>query len=358
MNNNFAIIMAGGVGSRFWPMSRSSFPKQFIDILGIGKSLIQLTYGRLKKILPEENIYIITNAAYKDLVMEQIPFIDEEHVICEPSAKNTATCIAYASYKLAKLNPFANCIVAPSDHLILDEAAFIETIQKAFKFSEESHSLVTLGMKPHRPDTGYGYIQFKDDENEDGFYKVKTFTEKPNLELANTFLESGDFLWNAGIFVWTVKAILAAFHKYLPEMDELFSAGKGVYNTDREKAFVEKTYSLCTNISIDYGIMEKAENVYVIPADFGWSDLGTWTSLYEVSNKDEHDNVIIGKQVLTEDTQGCMIHANNKMVVLNGVKDLIVVDTQDTLLIADKSREQEIKQLVNDIRIKFDEKYT
>ncbi len=360
--NNYAIIMAGGVGSRFWPSSRTSYPKQFIDILGVGKSLLQQTYERFLKNFIPENIYIVTNAAYINLVKEQLSGIGEQQILGEPMGKNTAACIAYACGKISKINTHAVCIIAPSDHLILDEPGFMEKVNIALDFAKSNPALITLGIRPSRPDTGYGYIQYIDNQKSVNIFKVKTFTEKPSIEIAKTFLESGDFLWNAGIFVWSISSIKAAFKEHLPEQFSMFKEALDSYFTPNENETIQNIYEQTRNISIDYGIMEKAGNVYVIPSDFGWSDLGTWTSLYEISDKDANENVAKGKNILFYDTSGCMVNngqvAQNKIVVLNSVKDLIVIDTPDVLLICDKSKEQEVKEVATDIKIKFNEKYS
>lgn len=358
--NHYAIIMAGGVGTRFWPYSRSSYPKQFLDILGTGSSLLQLTYKRFLKHFLKENIFVVTNQAYIELVKQQIPDINDQCVLGEPTAKNTAACIAFASSKIHKTNTHSVCVVAPSDHLILDEAQFMEHINGAMEYAKKNESLITLGIRPNRPDTGYGYIQYIDEGQKNNIYKVKTFTEKPTLEIAETFLESGDFLWNAGIFVWSGSSIRNAFKEYLPEQYALFHEASKYYGTAEEAVQIQKIYEQCRSISIDYGIMEKASNVYVIPSDFGWSDLGTWTSLYEVSEKDDKGNVIKGKNIFAYDTTDSMISANSKdrLVVVKSVNDLIIVDTPDVLMVCDKSKEQEVKQIVTDIKLKFDEKYT
>jgi mannose-1-phosphate guanylyltransferase len=357
----YCVIMAGGIGARFWPMSRSSHPKQFIDILGTGSTLIQQTFKRLTKICPPENILIVTNGIYKELVMDQLPEIMEDQVLCEPMRRNTAPCIAYANYKILKKNPEASIVVAPSDHIILDEDEFISTLQSALKAASENDWLLTLGIKPSRPDTGYGYIQFEEDsvyKADDLIKKVKTFTEKPNLELAETFLESGDFLWNSGIFVWSLKSIMKSFQENLPEVDELFSNGMDAYNTPEEESFINETYPVCKNISIDYGIMEKATNVFVRISDFGWSDLGTWGSLHEIRKKDDQNNAITGKNVMVYDTEDCIVNMpKNKLVVINGLKDFIVVEEEGTLLICPKSDEQQIRQIVNDVKIEKGDKY-
>src|SRR5471030_767722 len=286
MNKNYyAIIMAGGIGSRFWPISRTSHPKQFIDILGTGKTLIQNTYDRFLKACPKENIFVVTNEIYADLVKKQLPDMGDQQILTEPVMRNTAPCIAYGCFKIESINPNAAIVVAPSDHLILDEAAFNIAIEKSLKIATAKECLITLGIKPSRPDTGYGYIQFTEQVIGEDFHKVKTFTEKPTLEIAKTFIQSGDFLWNAGIFVWSAKAIVKAFSQYLPDMHEIFSDARTVYNTANEKSSIHKSYLQCINISIDYGIMEKADNVYVLPSEFGWSDLGTWASIYELAEK-------------------------------------------------------------------------
>ncbi len=352
--------MAGGVGSRFWPMSKTAHPKQFMDVLGIGKTLIKLTFDRFRKILPAENIYIVTNEIYKDLVLEQLPDITNEQVLCEPSRRNTAPCIAYANYKISEKNPNAVIIVAPSDHIITKEEEFLKEIKIALQASEHNDRLLTLGIRPNRPDTGYGYIQHVEkpvsSENKH-LYKVKTFTEKPNYKLAVTFLKSGDFLWNSGIFVWSLKSIKKAFEKHLNDVDALFKKGVGKYNTPEEANFIKKTYAVCQNISIDYGIMEKAENVFVLSVDFGWSDLGTWGSLYEIRDKDENRNAIVGN-VLSYDTNDCIINVSkDKLVVIQGLEGYIVVQQDDTLLICRKEDEQQIRQFVNDVKLKKGEKY-
>lgn len=355
MNNSYALIMAGGIGSRFWPISRIAHPKQFIDILGTGKTLIQQTYERFVKIVPEENIFILTNEIYSDLVMQQIPGMDRSRILCEPIMRNTAPCIAYGCHKIQKLNPDAAIVVAPSDHLILDTEGFIQCITKSLKAASENDCLITLGIKPSRPDTGYGYIQYNTKKIEEDFYKVKTFTEKPNADLARTFIQSGDFLWNAGIFVWSVKNILRAFEKHLPEINDIFSEGATIYNTSMENEFVQSAFTQCTNISIDYGIMEKADNVYVLPSEFGWSDLGTWASVYELSDKDYVGNAVIpSERVIMYDSSNCMVNVpKGKLVVLQGLHDFIVVEDNNTLLICPRDREQEIKQVVTDVKQKL-----
>jgi mannose-1-phosphate guanylyltransferase len=354
--------MAGGVGSRFWPSSRGNHPKQFLDILGTGTSLLQQTYQRFLKAFLPENIFIVTNAAYAHLVHEQLPGITDDCILGEPIGKNTAACIAYACGKISKINTHGVCIIAPSDHLVMDENAFLAKTEIAMNFAQKHPALITLGIRPGRPDTGYGYIQFMEHEHIDQVYKVKTFTEKPSLEIAKAFIESGDFLWNAGIFIWSISAIKSAFKEHLPEQFSLFKEALEHYFTPTEPEVMRKIYEHTRSISIDYGIMEKAKNVFVIPSEFGWSDLGTWTSLYEVSEKDEHQNAIKGKNILVYGTSSCMINnaqqKNSRLVVLNSVHDLIVIDTPDVLLICDKNKEQEVKQVVTDIKIKFNDRYT
>ncbi len=359
--NNYCIIMAGGIGARFWPMSRKDHPKQFIDILGTGETLIQATFKRFLKICPLENIYIVTNDSYKKLVLKQLPQLSEEQVLCEPSRRNTAPCIAYANYRILQRNPEANIVVAPSDHIILKEDIFTEVILAALNASNNNDWLLTLGIQPNRPDTGYGYIQFdegKTYKNDNRIKKVKTFTEKPQLEMAKQFLASGDFLWNSGIFIWKLKTIMQSFTQYLPDVDQLFSAGIGKYNTAEETHFIEQTYAMCKNISIDYGVMEKADNVYVLSSDFGWSDLGTWGSLYETRAKDNEGNAVVGQNVMMYDSRNCIVNMpKEKLVVLQGLDGYIVVEEENTLLICRKEDEQQIRQIVNDVMIEKGEKY-
>jgi len=360
MNKDYyAIIMAGGIGSRFWPISRTSYPKQFIDILGTGKTLIQNTYERFLKVCPKENIYIVTNDNYLDLVRTQLPDMADQQILTEPVMRNTAPCIAYGCFKIESINPNASIVVAPSDHLILDEGAFITAIEKSLKIASKNQCLITLGIKPSRPDTGYGYIQYTDQILDEDFHKVKTFTEKPTLDIAKTFIQSGDFLWNAGIFIWSADAILKAFSRYLPEMNEIFAEARPVYNSDNEKAHIHKTYLQCTNISIDYGVMEKADNVYVLPSEFGWSDLGTWASIYQLAEKDYVGNVVIpSEKVIMYDSSNCMVNVpGEKLVVLQGLHDYIVVESNNTLLICPRDQEQNVKQVVADVKAKFGTKY-
>jgi len=351
--NNYVVIMAGGIGSRFWPMSRTNFPKQFHDVLGIGKSLLQMTVERFENICPNENIYIVTNEDYLDLVKEQLPQLSEEQIILEPSRKNTAPCIAYASYKIYNKNKDANIIVAPSDHLILKQQEFERVLKLALKQAEKEDLLLTLGIKPSRPDTGYGYIQFVEDKNtiSPEIKRVKTFTEKPKLDMAKKFLESGDFYWNSGMFIWKASSIIRAFSKFLPDVHALFNNGLNLYNSEKEKEFIDEIYPQCKSISIDFGIMEKANNVLVLLADLGWSDLGTWGSLYDHIPLDEKNNAVVGNKVLTYDCKNNIIMMpDNKLVVVEGLMDYIVVESNNTLLICKKTSEQKIKQFVNDIK--------
>lgn len=356
--HHYVAIMAGGIGSRFWPMSRTHYPKQFLDILNTGKTLIQWTYDRFADFIPVENIFVVTSEEYSGIVAEQLPGLPVENILGEPSRKNTAPCIAYISFKLMQKDPLASLIVAPSDHLILDNIAFKKVCLEALSFVNKHNAFITLGIQPTQPNTGYGYIQFEQHAVTDNVYKVKTFTEKPNLELAKTFVASGEFLWNAGIFVWQVKNILTAFEHYLPEMHEVFAADKDKFNGPEEKKALEAIYPQCTNISIDFGIMEKANNVYVIPSSFGWSDLGTWNSAYENINKDSNENAVAGNNVMVIEARNNMVHVpDEKLVLLQGLEDYIVVDTKDVLLICQKDREQEIKEYVAEVKRKKGEKF-
>ncbi|MBN9296472.1 MAG: mannose-1-phosphate guanylyltransferase [Filimonas sp.] len=349
--HHYVAIMAGGIGSRFWPKSRTSYPKQFLDILNTGKTLIQWTYDRYADFISPDNIFVVTSEEYVSIVKEQLPQLKPENIVAEPSRKNTAPCVAYISFKLAQIDPEASLIVAPSDHLILDNEEFKTVTLKALDFADHHKSFVTLGIKPTYPNTGYGYIQHEDELSENNIYKVKLFTEKPNLELAKTFIASGDFLWNAGIFIWKIKEVLLAFEKYQPEMYELFAVEQEKFNTKEEKALIERIYPQCTNISIDFAIMEKANNVYVIPSSFGWSDLGTWNSAYDNLEKDYLGNAVAGENVMVIDAVKCMVSASHeKLVVLQGLDDFIVVDTDDVLLICKKDKEQEIKEYVAEVK--------
>ena len=358
MKNNFCVIMAGGVGSRFWPFSTNERPKQFLDLFGTGRTLLQMTFDRFKRIMPVENIYIASNTLYKDLILEQLPEITENQVLLEPARRNTAPCICYAVNKIMALNENANIVVSPSDHLILKEDEFVEIVERGLNFTENNDCLLTLGIKPSRPETGYGYIQVDGNDGKKDFYKVKTFTEKPNLELAKVFLESGEFLWNSGMFLWNGKTISEAFDLYAIEMSNKFKSGKEFYNTDKEQDFINNIYQSCTNLSIDYAILEKAKNVHVIAAEFGWSDLGTWGSLYELSNKDENNNVTLkGKSLLYESKNNIIAIPEGKLAVVQGLDDYIIAQADNALLICQKSEEQRIRQFVNDTKVKIGEEY-
>ena len=354
--------MAGGVGSRFWPMSRTNYPKQFLDVLGTGKTLLQQTFDRFLKLCPIEHIYIVTNADYKHLVETQLPGLPVENILLEPSRKNTAPCIAYASYKIAQKCPDAVTVVAPSDHLILNETGFVNAIQSCFEKASTENCLMTLGITPTRPDTGYGYIQFMEvnaNEQDPLIRRVKTFTEKPDLEMAISLLESGDFLWNSGIFIWSVPAILKAFKDYAPALSKLFEDGLPYFVEGKEEEAIKLIYNSCKNISIDYAVMEKAENVFVRIADIGWSDLGTWGSLYDHVKKDEAGNAVVGKNVMIYDSTNCIVNVpKDKLVVLQGLNDYIVVESDGILLVCKKSDEQQIRVFVNDVKVTKGDKYT
>lgn len=344
--------MAGGIGSRFWPLSTQDFPKQFQDILGVGRTMIQQTYDRIVQIIPKENIFVITNKEYIDLTAEQLPDLPTQNIIGEPMMKNTAACNIFMANIIAEINPNARIIVTPADHLILKESRFLNKVTQAFQVVAEQDYLITLGITPTRPDTGYGYIQFVEDSNTD-ILKVKTFTEKPNLELAKTFLETGDFLWNAGIFIWSVQSIQKAFAKYLPDMKQLFDECD-YQAKESEPNCIEKIYPKVEKISIDNGILEKAENVYVIPADLGWSDLGTWNSVYDNAEQDDCANAIKSKNILTYRTHGSIIRTQDpkKTVVVDGLEDYIVIDTDKALLICPRAHDQYIKDYVLDLKTK------
>ena len=351
MKNNFCVIMSGGIGSRFWPASRTSLPKQFLDFFGTGRSLLQQTYDRFSKIIPKENIYIITNARYSELTKEQLPDLNENQILLEPQRRNTAPCIAFAANRIMAVNPDANIVVAPSDHLILKEQDFINCITEGLEFVNKNDILLTLGIKPNRPETGYGYIQI-DSQIEGNISEIKTFTEKPNLELAKVFLESGEFLWNSGIFLWNVQTILNAFDVLLPDIASRFNSGKNMFNTTEESDFINKIFPACPNISIDYGILEKASNVNVLSADFGWSDLGTWGSLHDLSLKDENNNAILKCDALLYDSSDNLISLpSDKLVVLQKLNGYIVAESGNVLMICKKEDEQEIRQFVIDTQL-------
>ncbi len=379
--NNYCVIMAGGVGSRFWPFSREEKPKQFLDFFGTGRSLLQMTIDRFRPIVPVENMFIVTNITYKHLILEQVPDIKESQILCEPARRNTAPCIAYATAHIRALclrragltaanqdwtrpEMKANIVVAASDHLILEEEKFRQAILKAFDFVSENNAICTLGMQPTRPETGYGYIQYINERSQselndgmsaakplnDGIYPVKTFTEKPNLEMAKVFLESGDFLWNSGIFIWNLQTISEAFRYLLPEVADRFREGELLMGTDKEEDFIEEMFPKCPNISIDYGIMEKADNVYVMPSSFGWSDLGTWGSLYELSEKDEDGNVSLHSEAHFHEAKGNIVVLEpGKKAIVQGVEDMIIVEEKGALLVCKKAEEQRIKQFVSEL---------
>lgn len=352
--NNFCVIFAGGVGSRFWPYSRNSRPKQFLDFYGTGRSLLQMTFDRFARIFPKSNILIATEKSYKDLILEQLEGIDPSQVILEPVRRNTAPCIAYSLAHIRKHNPKANMVLAPSDHLITKEAEFLQAVQKGLDFVSRSGSLLTLGIKPNRPETNYGYIQASEEER-DGFLKVKTFTEKPNRELAKEFIESGEFYWNAGIFMWNAETIYKAFWEFLPDIAGKFDEAMPMIGTPSEEAYINDMFPTCQNISIDYGIMEHAKNVHVLSGDFGWSDLGTWGSLYDLSPKDDDGNVILKCRSLTYDcADNIVVLPEGRLAVLHGLKDYIVVESDKALLICKKSEEGRIRQFVNDVNLMED----
>lgn len=351
------VIMGGGIGSRFWPFSRKTMPKQFLDFFGTGRSLLQQTFDRFNKIIPTENILIVTNAIYADLVKEQLPELDPKQILLEPARRNTAPCIAWASYHIRALNPNANIVVAPSDHLILKEGEFLAAIEKGLDFVSKSDKLLTLGIKPNRPETGYGYIQIAEQEG-DNFYKVKTFTEKPELELAKVFVESGEFYWNSGLFMWNVNTIIKAGETLLPELASKLAPGREIYGTPEEKDFIEENFPACPNVSIDFGIMEKADNVYVSLGDFGWSDLGTWGSLYDLSPKDEQRNVTLKcDSLIYNSNDNIVVLPKGKLAVIEGLEGFLVAESDNVLLICKKDEEHAIRKYVNDAQMKLGEDY-
>ena len=351
--NNYVAIMAGGIGSRFWPASRESMPKQFLDILGVGKSLIQLTYERFLRVCPKENIFIVTNKQYRDLVKEHLPDLTDNQIIGEPSRNNTAPCIAYTAFKLRKLNPEANMVVAPSDAFILNEERFAELVLKGINFTNSNDAIVTLGIQPSSPHTGYGYIQYTHPAAEE-IYKVERFTEKPSKDKAEAFLASGQYLWNAGIFIWKAANVLNAFKQHATEIHDILERGNPYYNSPHEQSFIDEQYPLTPSVSVDYAIMEKADNIYTIPSDFGWSDLGSWGALYEENTKDENANVANTSQLYAENVKGCLVRVpKNKLVVLQDLEDYIVVDEGDVLLIYPRANDQGIKQIKKQVETKF-----
>ncbi|MDR1681244.1 MAG: mannose-1-phosphate guanylyltransferase [Prevotellaceae bacterium] len=361
-NNQYCIIMAGGAGSRFWPMSRGSRPKQFLDILGAGKSFLQETFARFARIVPAENIFIVTGTAYIELVLQQLPDIDPSQILAEPLRRNTAPCIAYAAYRIMARNPHATMVVTPADHYIANEEEFLQVICNGLNFAANNDSLITLGIQPTRPETNYGYIQFSLAEQQDfgkqKVYRVKTFTEKPNAELAKIFIDSGEFLWNSGIFIWNVKTICRALKKYLPDIAVLFEKGAGRYNTPDEPAFIAEAYAECRNISIDYGIMEKADNAYCFAGHFGWSDLGTWYSLYAHKPKDADGNVIVAAETMLYDVSGSIVLSadRQKLLVLRGLENYLVIDSDDVLMIC-PNNDSDVKEIIKDVPVKKGNKY-
>ncbi|MBR9844722.1 MAG: mannose-1-phosphate guanylyltransferase [Algicola sp.] len=358
MNKNYyAILMAGGVGSRFWPVSTQDFPKQFHDMLGTGDTLIQKTFNRLANLIPKENIFILTNERYNDLVFEQLPEVTKRQVVLEPAMRNTAPCILYAALKIQKENEDAVMIVAPSDHWIEDEQAFTQNVQQAFDFCSQNDALMTLGIQPTFPNTGYGYIEYDANSN-DAIKSVNQFREKPDYETAKEFIAQGNFLWNAGIFMWSVSSVINAYKKNQSGLYQLFKSGVEVYNTEAEDEFIKENYSRAENVSVDYAIMEPSQNVYVLPATFDWNDLGTWGSLYDKLDKDENQNAVVNARTLTEDASGNMIRTKgDKIVVVDGLKDYIVVDKDEVLLIFPKAKEQDIKKVLQNVKSTFGEHY-
>ena len=355
-DNNFVVIMAGGIGSRFWPYSRGSYPKQFLDVMGIGQSLLQMTYHRFLKVAPVKNIYIVSNGKYKDLIKEQLPDLQDHQILLEPDRRNTGPCIAYASYKIAQQNPNANIVVTPADHVIFMEDVFSDTVLKSMEASAESDILITIGIKPNRPETGYGYIQYFT-EDESIAKRVKTFTEKPQLDLAKTFIESGDFVWNAGIFIWNVNAIMNAFDKYLPDVAELFKGISNHYFQDDEQEKVDDAYEFTKSISIDYGVMEKADNVFVVEGNFGWSDLGSWASLHDIRDKDDDSNVIDANTLTYGVKDSLIIGGKEKLIVVHNLDGYLVADSDDVLLICKKDEDKLFRRFVDDVKSEKGEKY-
>lgn len=348
-NSNYCVIMAGGIGSRFWPISRSKMPKQFLDILNQGRTLIQQTYDRFSKIIPDENIYIVTNEEYRMIVKEQLPNVPNENILGEPMKRNTAPCIMYANCKIFKKNPFANIVVTPADHLIADETEFIENIKEGLQFITNNNCLLTFGIKPDRPSTTYGYIQLASNDDKMKFHPVKTFTEKPHIELAKFFVSSGDFMWNSGIFLWKLSVINEAINKFLPELYALFTENINKFNTQDEQKTINQIYSDAKSISIDFGVMEKADDVFVIKTDFGWSDLGTWDSLYSLKQKDDDRNVLNNEKAIMNNSNANYIYTKNKdkLLIINDISDYIIVDVDDALLICKRENEQQIAELLN-----------
>lgn len=349
--SRYIAIMAGGIGSRFWPSSTTERPKQFLDILGVGKSLIRMTFERVLPLCPADHIMVLTNKKYKALVMEHLPELPEQNILCEPSMNNTAPCIAYMALKIAQKDPDASFAVLPSDHVILKEDVYRQKLEQAFTFAENHDALVTLGISPSRPDTGYGYVKYTAEQLFSGIHKVEAFKEKPDLITAQQYLDSGQYLWNAGMFVWSVKSILTSFGQNAPDITAVLSQNLAVYNTDQEQSYIDEVYPKTDNISIDYAILERADNVYTIPADIGWSDLGTWSSLHAYLAAGS-DTVAIGKNIRLIDCKDTIVMSNNdKTIVIKGLEDYIVIDEENALLIYPKSQEQEIKQVVAHLQV-------
>jgi len=357
IDNNYCVIMCGGIGSRFWPSSRTNLPKQFLDFFGTGRSLLQQTFDRFVKVVPLKNMLFVTNEAYIDLICQQLPEISRDQILLEPMRRNTAPCIAWASYHIRAINPEANIVVVPSDHLILKEEEFLEAIRSGLEMAASTDKLITLGIRPNRPETAYGYIQIAEHVR-DKYYNVKTFTEKPELELAKVFVESGEFYWNSGLFMWNVNSIIAALEGVLPELTTKLSSEPEVYGTDREQAFINRVFPSCPNTSIDYGVMEKVNNVIVALGDFGWSDLGTWHSLYELADKDNRQNVTLKGETMFYHSKGNIVMLpKGKLAVIDGLEGYLVAESDNVLLICKKDKEREMRKFVNDARIKFGDKY-
>lgn len=342
----YIVIMAGGVGSRFWPFSKSSKPKQFLDVLGTGRTLLQMTFDRFSEIASAKHFFVVTNRAHVDLVHAQLPELEAHQILAEPIRKNTAACLAYAAYKIANLDPEGTMIVTPADHLILQEGKFLQTLVTAIAAAQEPNRLLTLGIKPNRPETGYGYIQYLPNSEDSQVLKVKTFTEKPNAKLAATFLESGDFVWNSGMFVWKTSSLLEAFRKYMPDLTDAFEEGKSQFGTPEETNFIASVYTTLKNISIDYGIMEKSDQVYVVLGDFGWSDIGSWQSLHELRGKDNENNVVEANALLYE-TKNCYIKTDtDKLVVIQGLDHFLINESENVLLICKLDAENKFRDFV------------
>jgi mannose-1-phosphate guanylyltransferase len=356
--NNYVAIMAGGIGSRFWPISRTSYPKQFLDILNTGKTLLQSTYERFSSFIPTENIFVITADEYVSIVEEQLTQLPKENIIGEPERKNTAPCVALIALKLSKINANANLIIAPSDHMIHNTIAFKNDCLKALNYTNNNKQFVTLGIKPTYANTGYGYIQFNNKPLENNIFKVDRFTEKPDRQTATQFCEAGNYFWNSGIFIWKVIDIIAALRFDAPDLFDIFVCGKTHFNTEKERASIKHIYQHCESISIDYAVLEKAKNVTVIEASFDWSDLGTWNSAWENIEKDEFENAVASNNTLMVDAKGCIVHSNDKkLVLIGGVDDLIIVNTKDALLVCKKENEQSIKAYVEKLKAVKGEMY-